>query len=181
MELEQTGIPGCYLVKPRSFGDSRGRLTKTFHVDQFREVGLPVEWPEEYVSTSIAGAVRGMHFQVPPAAHAKLVFCTFGQIVDVVVDLRRGSPTFGAHRSFTLTGLDTGIYVPIGCAHGFVAQQDGTTVLYRGTTIYSPEHEGGIAWNSFGFNWPVADPIVSEKDQQQPGLADFDSPFVYQS
>jgi dTDP-4-dehydrorhamnose 3,5-epimerase len=179
--LEQTGIPECYLVKPRSFGDSRGTLTKTFHVSQFRDLGLPTDWPEEYVSTSMAGAVRGMHFQVPPAAHAKLVFCTFGQILDVVVDLRRGSPTFGEHRSFRLSGVDTGVYVPIGCAHGFLSEQDGTTVLYRGTTVHSPEHEGGIAWNSFGFNWPVDSPVVSEKDQRQPALTDFETPFTYET
>lgn len=180
VELEEIGIPGCFAVRPRVFADHRGAFVKMFPAPQFEEFGLCTDWQEELWSTSRGGILRGMHFQLPPAHHAKLVYCVAGEILDVVVDLRRGSPTFGEHRSLTLSsGNGVGLYVPSGCAHGFLSMRDESTVLYKITSVHSPEHDAGIAWDSFGFDWPVGDPLMSDRDRRHPPLSEFDSPFIF--
>jgi dTDP-4-dehydrorhamnose 3,5-epimerase len=180
VQVEETGIPGCYLVRPRLIRDVRGAFAKTFHSDQFEARGMRTDWREEYFTTSRRGVVRGMHFQVPPAEHAKLVFCVAGEVVDVVVDLRRGSPTEGKHRAFRLAGVDLGLYIPVGCAHGFASTSDESTMFYKVTSVHAPDQDAGIAWNSFGLEWPVEAPILSERDRKHPALADFSSPFLFE-
>ncbi len=180
MQLDETGIPGCVAVRPRVFRDLRGAFVKTFHEPSFEAAGLRTDWREGIYSVSARGVIRGMHFQLPPADHAKLVYCVSGRVVDVIVDLRRGSPTYGEHRCVELDSEQgTGVYVPSGCAHGFVALSEGATVRYDVTSVHSPEHDAGIAWDSFGFDWPIADPILSDRDRQQPRLDQFDSPFRF--
>jgi dTDP-4-dehydrorhamnose 3,5-epimerase len=179
-EPQATAIPGCHLIRCRRVEDPRGSFMKTFHEPSFREHGLRTDWKEEYCSTSRRGVIRGMHFQVPPADHCKLVFCLDGAVVDVILDLRRGSPAYGRHQSFSLTGENgLGLHIPSGCAHGFVSTTDVATMYYKVTSVHSPEQDAGVAWNSFGFDWEVDEPLLSERDRSHPALADFESPFVY--
>lgn len=180
MDIEPTGIPGCYVLQARLLRDPRGSFVKTFHAPRFEELGLRTDWREEYFSASAAGVVRGMHFQLPPADHAKMVFCLTGAVLDVVVDLRRGSPAFGKAEGFTLSAENgRGLYLPTGCAHGFVSQADSSGMYYKVTSVHAPEQDAGIAWDSIGFNWPVEAPSLSDRDRRHPPLAAFDSPFVF--
>ena len=180
MDIELTDIPGCYVLQAKVMRDPRGTFVKTFHSPRFEELGLRTDWQEEYFSSSAVGVVRGMHFQLPPADHAKMVFCLTGEVLDVVVDLRRGSPRFGRAQGFTLSEANgRGLYLPTGCAHGFVSRVDGSDMYYKVTSVHSPEHDAGVAWDSIGFDWPVADPALSDRDRRHPALADFSSPFVF--
>jgi dTDP-4-dehydrorhamnose 3,5-epimerase len=182
MEIEPTGIPGCFIMQARVVHDTRGSFIKTFHTPRFAELGLRTDWREEYFSISASNVVRGMHFQTPPADHTKMVFCLTGEVLDVVVDLRRGSPAYGKPFGFTLSAENgRGLYVPTGCAHGFLSIGQDSGMYYKVTSVHSPEHDAGIAWNSIGYDWPVDDPIISDRDSRHVALADFDSPFTFQS
>lgn len=180
MEVEDTGLPGCFLVRPRVITDNRGSFVKTFHAPDFEALSLRTDWKEEYCSSSRVGVVRGMHFQLPPADHAKLVYCVGGEVLDVVLDLRHGSPTQGQHRSFTLSAENgMGLYIPTGCAHGFVATRSPSAMYYKVTSVHSPDHDSGIAWNSFGFDWPTEAPVISDRDRRHLPLPEFETPFVF--
>lgn len=180
MEFEELGLPGAFVVRPRVLTDARGGFIKTFHEPSFVDRGLRTDWREEYQSSSRRGVIRGMHFQAPPADHAKLVFCLSGAVLDVIVDLRRGSPTYGEHRSVRLDAEQgTGVYVPTGCAHGFLSLSDAGTMYYKVTSVHAPDHDGGVDWSSIGFAWPVTDPLLSDRDRTHPPLAGFASPFTY--
>jgi dTDP-4-dehydrorhamnose 3,5-epimerase len=180
MDIEPTGIPGCYMLRRPVLRDLRGTFTKTFHAPRFEEMGLRTDWREEYYTVSDAGVVRGMHLQLPPAEHAKIVFCLTGEVLDVVVDLRRGSPRYGIAHGFTLSGdVGSGLYIPTGCAHGFVSRSGSSGMYYKVTSVHAPEQDAGIAWDSIAFDWPVKWPALSDRDQRHPKLADFDSPFLF--
>jgi dTDP-4-dehydrorhamnose 3,5-epimerase len=180
MEFEELGLPGAFIVRPRVLTDARGSFVKTFHEPSFANRGLRTDWTEEFQSSSRRGVIRGMHFQTPPADHAKLVFCSAGSVLDVIVDLRCGSPTYGEHRSLTLHAEQgTGIYIPTGCAHGFLSLSDTSTMYYKVTSVHAPTCDAGIAWDGFGFVWPVEGPLLSERDRGHPPLAAFVSPFAY--
>lgn len=180
MQAQPTNIPGCHLLQMDARHDARGSFAKTFHAPKFAELGLRTDWREEYYSTSRRDVVRGLHFQTPPADHAKLVFCLVGAVLDVVVDLRRGSPAFGRAQAFTLSGENArGLYLPTGCAHGFVATSEEAGMYYKVTSVHSPHNDAGIAWDSIGFDWPVAAPILSDRDRHHPVLADYASPFAF--
>ena len=180
MDIAPTDIPGCFVLQARLLQDTRGTFMKTFHEDRFVELGLRTDWREEYFSASKRGVVRGMHFQTPPADHAKMVFCLTGEVLDVVVDLRRGSPTFGRAQAFILSGGNgRGLYLPTGCAHGFVSQADESGMYYKVTSVHAPEQDAGIAWDSIDFAWPVANPEMSDRDRRHPRLEAFETPFVF--
>lgn len=180
MLVEDTKIPGCYVLQTRVLCDERGTFTKTFHVPMFENARLCTKWAEEYFTISTRGVVRGMHFQLPPADHAKMVFCLTGKVMDVVLDLRKGSPTFGQALGFELSADNgRGLYLPAGCAHGFVSLSETSGMYYKVTSVYSPEHDAGIAWDSINFDWPIADPLLSTRDRLHPDLADFDTPFTF--
>jgi len=173
-----TAIPGCFEIKPRVQEDERGLFVKTFHADAFRERGLAYSFAEEYYSVSHQRVLRGFHFHLPPHNHAKLVYCLAGEVLDAVVDLRRGSSTFGQYELFELTAKKKNIlYIPSGLAHGFYVQSGDALMIYKTTTLYSPEHDAGIRWDSVGINWPDKSPIVSERDHKFVRLAEFESPF----
>jgi dTDP-4-dehydrorhamnose 3,5-epimerase len=178
-EIRETAIPGCLELQPIVRGDSRGQFVKTFHADFFNSNRLETDWREQYYSTSRRGVLRGMHFQTPPHSHSKLVYCTSGTILDVVVDLRTGSPAFGDHISLDISA-DTGniLYLPEGLAHGFYTVSDAT-VVYNVSTVYSPENDTGVLWSSIGMDWPDAAPDLSERDKTFPAFADFTSPFSF--
>lgn len=182
MELIETEIEGCYEIIYRSFHDARGSFIKTFHEPAFRALGLRTDWLEEYHSASRKNVIRGMHFQTPPFDHAKLVYCLQGEVLDVLVDLRVGSPSYGKCASLVLSPhKHNGIYIPPGMAHGFLSLSEGSVLHYKVTSVHSAEHDSGILWNSFGFEWPVDSPIVSDRDKSHPRLADFNSGFPYQA
>lgn len=180
MEVLATKIPGCLLLQPRPFNDARGLFVKTFHVGTFRKMGLCTDWQEEFYSVSAKGALRGLHFQIPPQEHVKMVTCLAGAVFDVVVDLRRGSPTYGDHASFRLEAAHPrALYIPPGLAHGFLALSDGALVNYKVSSMHSPEHDRGIRWDSAGIDWPEGVKVVSVRDAAFPALATFDTPFSF--
>ena len=173
----QTALPGCFEIQPIVRGDSRGRFVKTFHANTFNELSLETEFPEQYYSVSAAGVLRGLHFQTPPMDHNKLVYCTSGRILDAVLDIRLDSPTFGKSITLELSAAKANmIYIPKGMAHGFYSITDAT-VAYNVSTVYSPEHDAGILWNSAGIDWAVSDPSLSERDRLFEPFDQFESPF----
>jgi dTDP-4-dehydrorhamnose 3,5-epimerase len=177
MELIELDLPGVYLIKQRNFSDLRGNFVKTFHRTTFLEYGLCGDFKESFFSESKKNVIRGMHFQVPPADHHKLVTIYAGSILDVIVDLRSGE-NFGKYISVELSREDaTAIYIPKGCAHGFLSLTEGSVVNYMTSTEHSPENDRGIRFDSFGFNWPVDNPIMSDRDQAFPGIEEFKGVF----
>lgn len=178
MELIPTILDGCFKIQPFFTQDERGKFVKTFHAERFAELGLPIDWREEYYSSSRKGVLRGMHFQMPPHDHEKLVYCMQGRVLDVVVDLRKASPTFGKHVAIELNAVrGDGLMIPKGMAHGFLALSEDILMTYKVTTVYVPSNDKGIHWNSFGANWGITEPIISARDAVHPAFSDFDSPF----
>jgi dTDP-4-dehydrorhamnose 3,5-epimerase len=176
-----TEIPGCYEILPGVADDARGRFVKVFHRAAFGELHLETEFAEEYYSVSRKRVVRGFHFQSPPADHVKMVYCVYGWVMDAVVDLRVGSPTFQKTAVFDLSATKGNlVYIPKGLAHGFCTLSDEAILVYKVSTVYSPENDSGILWNSAGVNWPVDQPVISDRDRGFPGLAEFRSPFSYE-
>jgi len=179
MIITETNIPGCYEIRPKILTDHRGRFIKTFQENLFRNGGLPDRFAEEFHSESRRGVVRGLHFQLPPMAQAKVVYCVSGEVLDAVVDLRVGSPTFGRFATFTLSDRDgTILYIPEGLAHGFCVLSDSAILMYKVTAGYTPSLDAGILWNSAGIPWPVSDPVLSDRDRAFPRLSEFKSPFT---
>lgn len=178
MRIVDEILPGTFLLEPSSFSDHRGCFVKTFHKGLFQDLGLAFNPAEEFYSTSSKGVLRGMHFQLPPHDHAKLVYCILGRGLDVLVDLRKKSPAFGRFASADLSQSNRHmIYVPTGVAHGFLAMESDTLMMYKTTSVHAPTHDAGIRWDSFGFDWGVAAPVLSNRDAVLPRLDDFVSPF----
>lgn len=181
-DIHPIDIPGCYEFRPKVQEDPRGRFVKVFHRGEFEKHNLEVEFAEEYYSYSKKGVIRGMHFQSPPCDHVKLVYCPFGEVFDVVVDLRLGSPTYGQARSINLNARAANyIYIPKGIAHGFCVKSDSAILVYKLSSTYSPEHDSGLLWSSVEVDWPEKNPTISERDQKFSWLSDFESPFIYES
>ncbi len=180
MEIIETNLKGCFLIKPKTFSDARGSLTKIFHKPTFEDLGLSVNFDEEYYSVSSKGVVRGLHFQIPPDDHIKCVSCLHGSIFDVVVDIRKSSSTYGQHYSVIIDSRSpTLLYIPSGMAHGFIALADGSIFINRSTTAFNPSCDKGIKWDSCGIDWPEMEYIISEKDHSMPNLSEFASPFNF--
>lgn len=180
MEVMATSIPGCLLLQPRVFSDERGLFVKTYHDRTFLDLGLNRDWQEEFYSVSAKGVLRGLHFQIPPVDHVKLVACLVGEVLDVVVDLRQGSPSFGQSALFRLKGDQPQmLYIPSGLAHGFYALSEGAILSYKVSTMHSPEHDRGIRWDSAGIAWPEGEKCISPRDAGFPPLEEFDSPFLF--
>lgn len=178
MEREETSIPGCYLVHPRVHEDFRGRFVKVFQASTYSDLKIEANMVEEYYSVSGANVVRGMHYQAPPFDQAKMVYCVRGRVIDVVVDLRSFSPSYKKVFSTYVTAHEAQIvWIPRGCAHGFLALENNATMVYRVSSEYSPDHDSGVRWDTIGFDWPVDTPVVSERDQRLISLDDFRSPF----
>lgn len=187
MDIEPLAIPSVKLIRPTRHGDARGFFVETYNRRVFRDGGLDIDFVQDNLSLSqSAGTVRGLHFQAPPHAQSKLVSVLTGRMLDIAVDIRDGSPTFGAHVSAELSA-DNGclLFVPEGFAHGFCTLEPETRVAYKVSAYYAPEHDGGIHWNDpdLRLPWPIAiaDAIVSEKDAGLPRLSDIRSPFKLQT
>jgi dTDP-4-dehydrorhamnose 3,5-epimerase len=179
MTINPTGISGCFEILAEPVRDKRGSFTKTLNRSAFLAAGLKCDFVEGYYTISGPGVLRGFHFQVPPKQHAKLVFCTAGKVLDVVLDLRAGSDTYGNHLTFDLSASKgNSIYIPEGVAHAFFVVDGPATLVYHVTSEYSPAHDAGIRWDSAGVIWPIADPVISDRDSGFPTLRNFESPFV---
>jgi len=172
------------LIKPRRFKDHRGFFAETYSRNTYLEIGIDVEFVQDNHSFSTeVNTLRGLHFQAPPCAQAKLVRCGRGAIFDVMVDIRCGSPSYGQWEGYELTAENGHqLYVPVGFAHGFITLQPNSEIVYKCSNYYAPETEGSVLWSDpdIGINWPAgAHLILSETDACAPLLTDFESPFVF--
>jgi dTDP-4-dehydrorhamnose 3,5-epimerase len=175
-------LPGCFLVEFPVFNDHRGVFVKSFQRTAFQRRGLEYDFNESFYTESGENVLRGMHFQLPPADHAKLIYCLSGAIFDLALDLRVGSPTFGQCESYELSAESrNAAYLPKGVAHGFFVRSAPSVVVYQVTSEHSLMHDSGIRWDSFGATWPCSDPIVSQRDQDLLPFLQFDSPFQFES
>lgn len=179
-----TGIPDVKIVFPKKFGDNRGFFSETYNLREWHDAGIEVTFVQDNHSYSAERhVVRGLHFQKPPFAQDKLVRATRGSILDVAVDLRRSSPTFGAHVAIAVSAeLWNCVFVPIGFAHGFCTLEPDTEVVYKVSNYYSPAHDAGVRWNdpALEIAWPVSEreAILADKDRLHPLLADLPDLFA---
>jgi len=180
-EIKPSNLTGCFEIQPKVFDDARGRFVKVFHEQTFAALGMETNFTEEYYSISHKNVIRGLHFQLPPMDHVKMVYCVQGDVLDAVVDLRVGSPTYGQYALFELNANKANsIYIPKGMAHGFCARSDQSVMVYKVSTIYSPAHDAGVLWNSVGIQWPTNEAILSDRDNGFPSFDKFVSPFCYE-
>jgi dTDP-4-dehydrorhamnose 3,5-epimerase len=172
-EFKKTKIPDVILIKPKIFGDDRGFFMETYKKEDFEKVGIIGEFIQDNHSKSGYGVLRGLHFQREPYAQAKIVRCIRGVIFDVAIDLRKNSPTFGEWVGVILSEYNKyQLYIPRGFAHGFCVLSDVAEIVYKVDNIYAPDYEGGVIWNDkdIGIEWPIDEPILSEKDKKWPTL-----------
>jgi dTDP-4-dehydrorhamnose 3,5-epimerase len=173
-------IPGCFEIGPHVQNDCRGRFVKHYHAPTFEALGLESNYLEEFYSISHKNVIRGLHFQIPPFDHCKVAFCLQGEAWDVVLDLRVGSPMFGKFDIFKLSAEKAnGIYIPPGLAHGFCSLSESTLMLYKSSSIHSPEHDMGVSWRSLNIPWPSVEYTISDRDKNFPLFQDFVSPFKF--
>jgi dTDP-4-dehydrorhamnose 3,5-epimerase len=180
--FQSTALVDAIVIDPKSFADDRGMFRETFKIADFADAGLPTRFAQANLSSSRKGVLRGLHFQTDPMAQGKLVSCVAGAIYDVAVDIRHGSPTFGQWIGEELSMANGRmLWIPAGFAHGFCALEDNSALSYSVTEVFSGAHDGGIAWNDpeLGIEWPISDPLLSDKDQELPRLADGDPGFQY--
>lgn len=185
IEVTSLRIPEVRLITPQKFGDERGFFSETYNKQTMAEAGFDTEFVQDNQSLSAAkGVLRGLHFQAPPFAQAKLVRCTRGAIYDVAVDIRKGSPTYGEWVGAEISAENwTQIFVPRGFAHGFVTLEPMTEVQYKVDNFYDGPSDGGLPYDdpAFGIEWPdVGELTLSDKDKAHISFADFDSPFDYE-
>lgn len=180
MIFETQNIEGLILIKPKVFEDERGHFFESYNKQVFEENGLNLGFVQDNQSLSQKGVLRGLHFQEPPFSQGKLIRVIKGSVLDVAVDIRRDSKTYGKHYSIVLSEQNkTMFYIPKGFAHGFLTLQDNTIFTYKCTNFYSHEHERSLIWNDSTLNidWGVTDPILSDKDKEAQQLSTFVSPF----
>lgn len=178
MKIISTEFEDIKIIENNYSKDERGDFIKVFNDVEFISMGLQTEYKETYYSISKKDVIRGMHFQIPPYDHEKLVHVIAGSIVDVIVDLRVESPDYKKHIAIPLSSeKHQSIYIPKGFAHGFRALVDHTVMLYQVASGYHPNSDSGIAYNSIGFDWGIETPILSKRDQDFIGLEEFESPF----
>lgn len=176
IEITPTALEGVLIITPKVFGDERGFFQETYHADKFAELGLPTNFVQDNHSRSKRGVVRGLHYQDMRAPMAKLVRCTAGRLLDIAVDLRVGSPTFGKWVGVELAEDNhRQLLVPVGFGHGFVVLSEYADLQYRCTNFYAPETEGAVLWNdpAIGVDWNVEEPILSVRDQQAQTLSEY--------
>jgi dTDP-4-dehydrorhamnose 3,5-epimerase len=183
--VEKTRLEGVFLLTPKRFGDARGFFSESWNRRAMAEAGLDIDWVQDNHSLSARpGTVRGLHFQAPPHAQAKLVRCGRGALFDVAVDIRRGSPTYGAWVGYELSAENgRQLLIPEGFLHGFVTRLPETEILYKCSDYYAPACDGAVRFDSLGIDWGLAglEPVLSEKDATAQAFADFESPFVWEN
>lgn len=180
MQLIAEPLPGIKILKPFVFEDVRGCFVKPFHEDQLAAHGIHMTVREEFFSTSAANVLRGMHFQLPPHAHQKLVYCMSGRVLDVVLDLRRSSPNYGDAVGFELSAANRHIVsIPVGFAHGFLSIEDQSCLVYKTDAVHAVDCDAGILWSSIDFEWQLGSrvPLISSRDLGHTAFNEFISPF----
>ncbi len=182
MIVSKTDLAGLFTLQPARHGDARGFFSESWNSKRMEEAGLSYDFVQDNHSlSSEAGTLRGLHYQAPPHAQAKLVRCGRGRLFDVVVDIRKGSPTFGQWAGFELS-FENGVQllVPEGFLHGFVTREPDTEIIYKVTDFYSAECDGAVHWDSCGVDWGLqSEPRLSDKDSGAIHLSDFESPFEW--
>jgi dTDP-4-dehydrorhamnose 3,5-epimerase len=181
-EFKQLAIPEVVIVVPKVFGDARGFFLEFYKHSEFAQAGIREHFVQDNHSKSLKGVLRGLHYQKHPHAQGKLVRCLTGRIFDVAVDIRKGSPSFGKWVGVELTAENNSmLYVPPGFAHGFLVLSDSAEVLYKCTAEYASADDRGIIWNDpdIGIQWPLSDPVLSEKDKVHPPLRSADNNFTF--
>ena len=183
MNFIKTNIDGVFIIEPRIFKDSRGYFFESFSAREFQEKISPITFIQDNESLSRYGVIRGLHFQKPPYTQSKIIRVIKGAILDVAVDIRKGSPTFGQHLSVELTAENhRQLFIPHGFAHGFSVLSPEALIQYKCDNFYAPQSEGGILWNDpdLHIDWQIPSDkvILSEKDTKHPFLKDYDSDFV---
>lgn len=184
MNILQTSFPGVLIIDPVRYRDQRGEFLEVFQKELFKNHGIDLDFVQDNLSVSKKNVIRGLHFQIPPFEQGKLVRVDYGAVMDVVVDLRKGSPTFGKFITVILTSENRlQLFIPPGLAHGFAVLENNSIFSYKCSNYYSREHDRVIRWNDpdLQIPWNIEEPIISEKDQNGILFRDFDSPFVYKS
>lgn len=185
MQTTQTNIEGLLILQPALYADERGWFMESFQEERYQGLlGTDIHFVQDNLSFSKRGVLRGLHYQAPPFAQGKLVSVLHGRVMDVAVDIRFGSPTFGQHVAVELSAENhKQFWIPAGFAHGFIALEDDTVFAYKCTNVYSREHDRGVRWNdsALGIRWGIDNPIVSEKDRVHPLLKDIQKDFVFES
>lgn len=178
MKIESTELEGVYVIDNFNAADERGLFVKTFNSNSFKENILDFKIRESYYSVSKKNVIRGMHFQLPPHDHEKLVYVPKGSILDVVIDLRKQSKTYKKYISVTLSGENKkAIFIPKGLAHGFKSLENNTITVYNVSAEYNPNSDMGVRFDSFDFNWEIKEPILSERDKTFVSFNEFKTPF----
>ena len=183
MNVLQTELPGVLLIEPKVFADARGFFMESYNARRYAEQGIGSTFVQDNHSRSVAGTIRGLHYQLLPGQQ-KLVRAVVGTIVDVVVDIRRGSPTYGRWEAFELSAENRRqLFVPVGCAHGFCVTSPIAEVEYKVDTYYAPDLERGIRYDdpAIGVEWPDVTPILSDKDKVLPTLAEAEHDFIWEA
>lgn len=183
--FKRLNIPDLILIEPTVFSDARGFFMETYKYDDFVKIGISSFFVQDCFSLSIKkGIIRGLHYQNSPMEQGKLVRVSFGEIFDVAVDIRKGSPYYGKWASVILSAENKkALYIPAGFAHGFCALTDVSAVAYKYTQTYSEQHYRGVVWNDpdIGIDWPVKEPILSDKDSKLPTLEKADNNLIYKT
>ena len=183
MKFIKTELPDVYIIEPTVFGDTRGYFLESYNQNMFKEVVGKTCFVQDNESKSSKGVLRGLHFQKTPFEQAKLVRCIEGEVLDVAVDIRKKSKTYGQHITVLLSGENKRqLFVPRGFAHGFLVLSDSATFAYKVDNTYAPDHDAGIRWNDeeLSIKWGIedGDVLLSEKDSQLPFFSEFESPFT---
>lgn len=182
MKIIKTPIPGLLEIEPAIFGDDRGYFYESYNKDAFYQVGITADFVQDNQSLSSKGVLRGLHFQNPPHAQGKLVRVISGAVLDVALDIRVGSPTYGQHYSVELTDENKKMFwIPPGFAHGFLTLENDTIFAYKCTALYNKASEGAVLWNDpqLNINWNIDAPLVSAKDQEAPAFNTLKSQFQF--
>ena len=180
MLIENLKLEGAYIIKNFNSIDDRGKFVKTYNTTDFNKNNFEFIIKESYYSINKKNVIRGMHFQLPPYSHNKLVYVSSGKIIDVILDLRKNSKTFLEFCEIQLSENDNiSIYIPSGCAHGFISLEDDTIMVYNVDSVYSSNYDTGLRFDSFDYTWKTKNPIISSRDRKLPSLNDFlnNNPF----
>lgn len=180
MEVINTPLEGLLVIKPRIFSDSRGYFFESYNINAYHAAGITVNFVQDNQSLSNKGVLRGLHFQNPPYAQDKLVRVIKGRVLDVAVDIRKNSPTYGQHYKVELSGENNlALFVPKGFAHGFICLEDNTLFYYKCSDVYNPQAESGLMWNdpALGIDWGIENPVISDKDLKYDSFSNLKSLF----
>ncbi len=186
MQIEETALPGVLILTPKRFGDTRGFFSESWNRARMAEAGLDIDFVQDNHSLSMTpGTLRGLHYQRPPHAQAKLVRCGRGALYDVAVDIRKGSSTYGQWIGVDLS-FENGrqLMIPAGFLHGFVTRVPDTEIIYKCSDYYAPDCDGAVAWDDpeIGVDWGLSDaPLLSDKDAAAPRLSEIDNPFTWET